>query len=87
MIWLRLLGYVALVAIGSTCWSVMFFFYPIMAGWQLGFCDGAAELTQANPDCLEPLWYWLGITSVPAILIAGGIRKSLSVVRKSEMTE
>jgi hypothetical protein len=81
VIYLRLAGIVLLVAIGCACWLVVFNL-PLLMFSQLGFCESAAELSKPNPDCPEPLWYWMGNVSVPLFLAVAGIWKGRRIVKE-----
>jgi hypothetical protein len=81
MIYLRLVGIGLLVAIGCACWLVVFNL-PLLMISQLGFCESAAELTKPNPDCPEPLWYWVGSFCVPVLLVVAGIRRGCKMLKE-----
>jgi MFS-type transporter involved in bile tolerance (Atg22 family) len=77
----RLAGIGLLVAIGCACWLLVFNL-PLLMFSHLGFCESAAELSKADPDCPEPLWYWTGILSVPVMLVVSGIRKGYKILKE-----
>jgi hypothetical protein len=81
VIYLRLAGIGLLVAIGCASWLLVFNL-PLLMFSQLGFCESAAELSKSNPDCPEPLWYWIGTLCVPLLLAFAGIRKGRAMLKE-----
>ena len=82
---LRLVGIIAIVAIGAACWLFLFNFLVIVTHANLGFCKNAAEVVSPNRHCPAPLWYWLGNVSVPLLLAVAGIRKARAILNDANV--